>query len=108
MCSSAAMSEFARPRAIVELRKMTDTRSGFWLLLSTAALTVLTAVVSCLVFPDDESNLFNFLVITVQPASILMETLNAMQWARVGTSLALWLLLPIVLGFWRVARSDVR
>jgi ABC-2 type transport system permease protein len=233
---------------LVELRKMTDTRAGFWLLLSTAALTALVAVVSCLVFPDDESNLVNFLAVAVTPASVLMpvigillvtsewsqrtamitftlvpersrvlvakllaalalsaiafqlctivalvatavagadgdatwsmsagllgqaaftvavsmlggvafgmvllasapaivlyyllptawgalgsipalegaarwldqgrtmapiveETLSALQWARVATSLAVWLLLPLVLGFWRVARSDVR
>jgi hypothetical protein len=34
--------------------------------------------------------------------------LSATEWARLGTSLALWLLLPVVLGFWRVLRSDVR
>jgi len=233
---------------LVELRKMTDTRAGFWLLLTTAGLTVLVAVIASLVFPNDESNLLNFLSITVQPASILMpivgillvtsewsqrtamisfalvpqrsrvlaakllagvtlsaiafvlgavvaliatavagadgsetwslsgallgqiafsvvvsmlggiafgalllasapaivlyfvlptvwaalgsipalegaarwldqsrtmsplfeESLSSMQWARVGTSLALWLVLPLVLGFWRVTRGDVR
>jgi ABC-2 type transport system permease protein len=233
---------------LVELRKMTDTRAGFWLLLTTAGLTVLVAVIACLAFPNDESNLLNFLSITVQPASILMpivgillvtsewsqrtamisfalvpqrsrvlvakllagvtlsaiafvlgavvaliatavagadgsetwslsgallgqiafsvvvsmlggiafgalllasapaivlyfvlptvwaalgsisalegaarwldqsrtmsplfeESLSSMQWARVGTSLALWLVLPLVLGFWRVTRGDVR
>jgi ABC-2 type transport system permease protein len=41
-------------------------------------------------------------------APMLEETLSSAQWARVATSLALWLLLPIVVGFWRVARSDVR
>ena len=41
-------------------------------------------------------------------APMLEETLSATQWARVATSLALWLALPIALGFWRVARSDVR
>jgi ABC-2 type transport system permease protein len=39
---------------------------------------------------------------------LLSEPLSALQWARVGTSLALWLVLPIVVGFWRVGRSDVR
>ena len=39
---------------------------------------------------------------------LLEETLSATEWARVGTSLALWLVVPIVIGFWRVARSDVR
>ena len=39
---------------------------------------------------------------------LLEETLSATQWARLATSLALWMLLPLVLGFWRVLRSDVR
>jgi hypothetical protein len=39
---------------------------------------------------------------------LLSESLSATQWARVGTSLALWLVLPIAVGFWRVGRSDVR
>jgi ABC-2 type transport system permease protein len=40
-------------------------------------------------------------------APLLGHTLSATQWARVGASLALWLALPIALGFWRVARNDV-
>ena len=40
---------------LVELRKMTDTRSGFWLLFATAALTIAVVVISCLVFPDSSS-----------------------------------------------------
>jgi hypothetical protein len=30
------------------------------------------------------------------------------EWARVGTSIALWVLLPLVIGWWRVKRNDVR
>ena len=41
-------------------------------------------------------------------APMLEETLSATQWARVAASLALSMVVPIVLGFWRVARSDVR
>ena len=228
----------------VELRKMTDTRAGFWLLLATAVLTVAVAVIACFVLRDDDRETLDLLAITVQPASILMpivgillvtsewsqrtamvtftlvrhrprvlvakllaglalaliafqvclivwllastiagttgsisatligqaavsvvvpmlagvafgavlltsapaivlyfvlptawaalgsisalegaarwldqartmsplleESLSGTQWARVGTSLALWLLLPLAIGFWRVARSDVR
>jgi len=39
---------------------------------------------------------------------LLEETLSATEWARVGTSLALWLLVPLALGVWRVLRADVR
>jgi ABC-2 type transport system permease protein len=36
------------------------------------------------------------------------HALSGTEWARVGTSVALWVLLPIVVGFWRVKRNDVR
>jgi hypothetical protein len=39
---------------------------------------------------------------------LLEESLSATEWARVGTSLALWLLVPLALGVWRVLRADVR
>jgi ABC-2 type transport system permease protein len=83
--------------ALVELRKMTDTRAGFWLLLTTAALTVVVAVVSCLVFPADESNLLNFFVISVQPASILMPVVGILlvssEWSQ-RTAMITFTLVP--------------
>jgi ABC-type transport system involved in multi-copper enzyme maturation permease subunit len=82
---------------LVELRKMTDTRAGFWLLLTTAGLTVLVAVIACLVFPDDESNLLNFLSITVQPASILMPIVGILlvtsEWSQ-RTAMVSFALVP--------------
>ncbi|HTE61292.1 MAG TPA: hypothetical protein VK631_13150 [Solirubrobacteraceae bacterium] len=39
---------------------------------------------------------------------ILERSLSGAEWARVGTSVALWVLLPVVIGFWRVKRDDVR
>jgi hypothetical protein len=36
------------------------------------------------------------------------QTLSANEWARVAASVALWTLLPVALGWWRVARSDVQ
>lgn len=35
------------------------------------------------------------------------ELLSATQWARVGTSLLVWMLVPLLLGAWRIARSEV-
>lgn len=32
---------------------------------------------------------------------------NPTEWARVGTTLALWLLVPAAIGLWRIARSEV-
>jgi ABC-2 type transport system permease protein len=34
------------------------------------------------------------------------EVLNSTQWARVGTSLALWMLLPLLIGTWQIARRE--
>jgi len=39
---------------------------------------------------------------------LLEETLSSGQWARVATSLALWLALPLAVGCWRIAKADVR
>ncbi|MGH2942955.1 MAG: ABC transporter permease, partial [Solirubrobacteraceae bacterium] len=82
---------------LVELRKMTDTRAGFWLLLSTALLTVLVAVISCLVFPSDERNLLNFFVISLQPASILMPVVGILlvtsEWSQ-RTAMITFTLVP--------------
>jgi hypothetical protein len=35
------------------------------------------------------------------------EVLSATQWAHVGTALALWMLLPLVVGAWRISRREV-
>ena len=35
------------------------------------------------------------------------HALSAIEWARVGTTLALWVLLPAVIGVWRIRRSEV-
>jgi len=39
---------------------------------------------------------------------LVEETFDGTQWARLGASVALWTLLPLVVGVWRVRRSDVR
>jgi hypothetical protein len=35
------------------------------------------------------------------------EVLNGTQWAQVGTSLALWMLLPLLIGIWRITRREI-
>jgi ABC-2 type transport system permease protein len=35
------------------------------------------------------------------------EVLSATQWAQAGTSLALWMLLPLLIGIWRITRQEV-
>jgi hypothetical protein len=61
---------------VVELRKMTDTRAGFWLLLSTALLTVLVAVIAALAFEPGDANLLNFLAISTVPGSVLLPVVG--------------------------------
>jgi ABC-2 type transport system permease protein len=36
------------------------------------------------------------------------ELMSSTQWARAGTTLAVWMLLPLLIGLWRVTRGDVR
>ena len=35
------------------------------------------------------------------------EVMSATQWAHVGTALALWMLLPLLIGTWRMTRREV-
>jgi ABC-type transport system involved in multi-copper enzyme maturation permease subunit len=35
------------------------------------------------------------------------EVLSATQWAHAGTALALWMLLPLLIGAWRISRREV-
>jgi ABC-2 type transport system permease protein len=35
------------------------------------------------------------------------EVMNATQWAHAGTALALWMLLPLLIGIWRITRREV-
>ena len=38
--------------------------------------------------------------------SLPREVLNTTQWAHVGTALALWMLLPLLIGTWRITRRE--
>ena len=35
------------------------------------------------------------------------EVLSLSQWAHAGTALAVWMLLPLVIGAWRITRREV-
>jgi ABC-2 type transport system permease protein len=39
--------------------------------------------------------------------SLPREVLNTTQWAHAGTALALWMLLPLLIGTWRITRREV-
>jgi ABC-2 type transport system permease protein len=40
-------------------------------------------------------------------APLHQEVLSATQWAQAGTALALWMLLPLLIGIWRIRRREV-
>ena len=40
-------------------------------------------------------------------APLHKEVLSATQWAHAGTALALWMLLPLAIGIWRITRREV-
>jgi ABC-type transport system involved in multi-copper enzyme maturation permease subunit len=41
-------------------------------------------------------------------APMTEHVMSATEWARVGTTLAVWVALPLAVGLWRVVRSEVR
>ena len=58
--------------ARVELRKMTDTRSGFWLLLATLALAVTVAIVSAVAGHQRDHTFHQVLSSTLQALDVLL------------------------------------
>jgi ABC-2 type transport system permease protein len=36
------------------------------------------------------------------------EVLSGEEWARVATTVALWMLLPLLIGTWRILKGEVR
>jgi ABC-2 type transport system permease protein len=82
---------------LVELRKMTDTRAGFWLLFSTALLTVAVVVIAGLAMDDVDRTLRNFVGIASVPISLLGPVAGILlvtsEWSQ-RTSLITFTLVP--------------
>jgi ABC-2 type transport system permease protein len=105
MSTVALPAPVARPVArpslwrltVVELRKMTDTRAGFWLLLSTALLTVVAAAIAALAFEPGDANLLNFLAVSTVPASVLLPVVGILlvtsEWSQ-RTAMVTFTLVP--------------
>ncbi|HEY7622989.1 MAG TPA: hypothetical protein VH834_24655 [Solirubrobacteraceae bacterium] len=91
----------------VELRKMTDTRSGFWLALVVAAITVLLVVIVDLVGNAQDQTLRSMLSIAVQPASVLLPVMGVLlvtsEWSQ-RTTLITFTLVP---HRWRVLTAKL-
>jgi ABC-2 type transport system permease protein len=82
---------------LVELRKMSDTRAGFWLLVSAALLTVAVAVIAGITVPDDDANLVNFFAISLLPATVLLPVMGILlvtsEWSQ-RTAMITFALVP--------------
>jgi hypothetical protein len=65
------------------------------------AISALTSVIGKHSFISWIDSATTFVPMTDHP-------LSATEWGRVGTTLAVWMLLPLALGFWRVLRSEVK
>jgi ABC-type transport system involved in multi-copper enzyme maturation permease subunit len=81
----------------VELRKMIDTRSGFWLQLTVAATTVLAVVIVGLVGHEGDKTMRSMLNVAVQPASVLLPVMGVLlvtsEWSQ-RTTLITFSLVP--------------
>jgi ABC-2 type transport system permease protein len=81
----------------VELRKMIDTRAGFWLLLAVAALTVLAVLLLILVGNAGDHDLRDMLSVAVAPSSVLLPVVGILlvssEWSQ-RTALITFTLVP--------------
>jgi ABC-2 type transport system permease protein len=83
--------------AKVELRKMVNTRSGFWLLIAVAALTIVAVFVTALFAHEDQRTLRHILSNGLQPAGILLPVVGILvvtsEWSQ-RTALISFALVP--------------
>jgi ABC-2 type transport system permease protein len=81
----------------VELRKMTDTRAGFWLQLAVVLLTVAVIVIDVLFGHARDQTLREMLALAVAPASILLPIVGILlvtsEWSQ-RTGLTTFALVP--------------
>jgi ABC-2 type transport system permease protein len=81
----------------VELRKMTDTRAGFWLQLAVVALTIVVIAVDVLFGNAEDQRLREMLSLAVAPASILLPIVGILlvtsEWSQ-RTAMITFALVP--------------
>jgi len=82
----------------VEMRKMVDTRSGFWLLMVIAGLSVLFVTIGIFAGPDSDRTYYNFFQGTLFPVGIILPVLGILvvtsEWSQ-RTALTTFSLVPI-------------
>ena len=82
---------------VVELRKMVDTRAGFWLQLTTAVLTLAIVILFC-IFGETQDLIFrDMFALAILPASILLPIIGILlvssEWSQ-RTALITFTLVP--------------
>src|SRR5215211_7396734 len=82
----------------VELRKMVNTRAGFWLQLATVAITVVVVIVACVVGDAADQTFQSVLNVGLQPAAILLPVLGILlvtsEWSQ-RTGMITFALVPV-------------
>ena len=82
----------------VELRKMVDTRAGFWLQIAMVALTVVIVVVRSIVGDAADHTFASVLDAALQPASVLLPVVGVLlvtsEWSQ-RTGLITFALVPV-------------
>lgn len=82
---------------VVELRKLADTRAGFWLLLVIGLATVATSAILLGWAPDTEQTFFDFFTFGLLPSAVLLPVLGILsvtsEWSQ-RTALTTFTLVP--------------
>ncbi|MEV4754667.1 ABC transporter permease [Micromonospora sp. NPDC049559] len=82
----------------VELRKLTDTRSGYWLLIVIALAAAAIVAVQLFVTEDAEQTFVNFFVPSLLPVGVLLPVLGILlvtsEWSQ-RTALTTFVLVPV-------------
>ena len=70
----------------VELRKMTDTRAGMWLMIAIVAITVVATTIFGFAGHDEDRTFFNFMQFAGAPQGILLPVLGILlvtqEWSQ--------------------------
>jgi ABC-2 type transport system permease protein len=81
----------------VELRKMVDTRSGFWLMVAVVGLTLLSVLITALAAHEDQKTFTHILSNALAPAGILLPVIGILlvssEWSQ-RTALVSFALVP--------------
>jgi ABC-2 type transport system permease protein len=81
----------------VELRKMVDTRAGFWLQVAIALLTLVLVVLFCVFADTDDRTMKELLAVAITPAAILLPIVGILlvssEWSQ-RTALITFTLVP--------------